>query len=66
MQSQAHTRSEFRPTEALKPIQRSGAQHGEGRDAFQRLRFLLKRRMLRRTKLERADDMGLPPRTIEV
>ncbi|EST04998.1 SNF2-related [Kalmanozyma brasiliensis GHG001] len=52
--------------EILKPIQRSGAQHGEGRDAFRRLRILLERMMLRRTKLERADDMGLPPRTIEV
>ncbi|SJX63501.1 probable RAD16-nucleotide excision repair protein [Sporisorium reilianum f. sp. reilianum] len=52
--------------EILKPIQRSGAQQGEGRDAFRRLRILLERMMLRRTKLERADDMGLPPRTIEV
>ncbi|TKY84842.1 hypothetical protein EX895_005922 [Sporisorium graminicola] len=52
--------------EILKPIQRSGAQNGEGRDAFRRLRILLERMMLRRTKLERADDMGLPPRTIEV
>ncbi|KAJ1018900.1 hypothetical protein NDA16_004703 [Ustilago loliicola] len=52
--------------EILKPIQRSGAQTGEGRDAFRRLRILLERMMLRRTKLERADDMGLPPRTIEV
>lgn len=56
----------FWNNEILKPIQRSGAQHGEGRDAFQRLRILLERMMLRRTKLERADDMGLPPRTIEV
>ncbi|SNX84973.1 probable RAD16 - nucleotide excision repair protein [Melanopsichium pennsylvanicum] len=52
--------------EILKPIQRSGASTGEGRDAFRRLRILLERMMLRRTKLERADDMGLPPRTIEV
>ncbi len=53
------TRSSSRSSEAV-------AQHGEGRDAFRRLRILLERMMLRRTKLERADDMGLPPRTIEV
>lgn len=52
--------------EILKPIQRSGTADGEGADAFRRLRLLLERIMLRRTKLERADDMGLPPRTIEV
>ncbi|MCO5609236.1 hypothetical protein L7F22_063460 [Adiantum nelumboides] len=52
--------------EILKPIQNQGTTTGEGRDAFARLRLLLDRMMLRRTKLERADDMGLPPRTIEV
>lgn len=52
--------------EILKPIQNQGTSTGEGRDAFARLRLLLDRMMLRRTKLERADDMGLPPRTIEV
>ena len=50
----------------LNPIQREGTMHGEGERAFSRLRALLNRIMLRRTKLERADDMGLPPRTIEV
>lgn len=52
--------------EILKPIQKFGSADGEGRDAFERLRLLLDRMMLRRTKLERADDMGLPPRTVEV
>ena len=52
--------------EILKPIQKFGTVEGEGRDAFERLRLLLDRMMLRRTKLERADDMGLPPRTVEV
>lgn len=56
----------FWNNEILKPIQNNGAEMGEGRDAFQRLRLLLERMMLRRTKLERADDMGLPPRTVEV
>ncbi|PWN42300.1 hypothetical protein IE81DRAFT_290445 [Ceraceosorus guamensis] len=52
--------------EILKPIQRTGAATGEGGHAFKRLRLLLSRMMLRRTKIERADDMGLPPRTIVV
>ena len=50
----------------LRPIQRDGTEEGEGEEAFARLRLLLDCIMLRRTKLERADDMGLPPRTIEV
>lgn len=50
----------------LRPIQREGTVKGEGGDAFKRLRILLDKLMLRRTKLERADDMGLPPRTIVV
>ncbi|KAK0522956.1 DNA repair protein rad16 [Tilletia horrida] len=56
----------FWNNEVLKPIQRNGAEAGEGKDAFMRLRTLLQHMMLRRTKLERADDMGLPPRTIVV
>lgn len=39
---------------------------GPGKDAFRKLRILLDRMMLRRTKVERADDLGLPPRTIIV
>ena len=50
----------------LRPIQRDGTEEGDGRDAFVHLRLLLDRIMLRRTKLERADDMGLPPRTVQV
>ncbi|KAK0548686.1 DNA repair protein rad16 [Tilletia horrida] len=56
----------FWNNEVLKPIQRNGAELGEGKDAFMRLRTLLQHMMLRRTKLERADDMGLPPRTMLV
>ncbi|KAE8266127.1 hypothetical protein A4X09_0g6221 [Tilletia walkeri] len=56
----------FWNNEVLKPIQRHGAEEGEGKDAFVRLRTLLQHMMLRRTKLERADDMGLPPRTMLV
>lgn len=50
----------------LRPIQRYGSHFGQGEVAFARLRLLLDCIMLRRTKLERADDMGLPPRTVEV
>lgn len=56
----------FWNNEILKPIQRGGVDAGEGRDAFGRLHSLLGHLMLRRTKLERADDMGLPPRTVLV
>ena len=51
--------------ELLKPIVRFGAT-GEGLDAFRKIHLLLKRIMLRRTKVERADDMGLPPRVVNV
>jgi SNF2 family DNA or RNA helicase len=39
---------------------------GAGLSAFKKLRVLLDRLMLRRTKIERADDLGLPPRTVVV
>lgn len=39
---------------------------GEHEQAMVHLRLLLKRLMLRRTKLERADDLGLPPRVVEI
>lgn len=52
-------------TELLKPIQRFGAQ-GEGKEAFRKLYILLKRIMLRRTKVERADDLGLPSRVVTI
>jgi DNA repair protein RAD16 len=37
-----------------------------GEIAFKKLRVLLDRIMLRRTKIQRADDLGLPPRTVIV
>lgn len=49
----------------LKPIQREGSS-GEGRVAFQRIQFLLDKIMLRRTKREREEDLGLPPKVIRV
>ncbi|KAL7273582.1 DNA repair protein rad16 [Rhizina undulata] len=51
--------------EILKPIQRYGSS-GPGRKAFENLQLLLSHIMLRRTKLERADDLGLPPRVIKI
>ncbi|KAG0320628.1 DNA repair protein rad16 [Dissophora globulifera] len=51
--------------EVLKPIQNYGST-GLGEIAFQKLRKLLERIMLRRTKVERADDLGLPPRKMTV
>ncbi|KAF7969408.1 hypothetical protein HWV62_27403 [Athelia sp. TMB] len=55
----------FWNNEILTPIQKNGMS-GPGRTAFRKLRILLDRMMLRRTKLERADDLGLPPRTVIV
>ena len=52
--------------EILKPIQYGGTSNGEGAKAFKKLTTLLERLMLRRTKVERADDMGLPPRVVNV
>ncbi|GAA6012147.1 hypothetical protein JCM10207_005148 [Rhodosporidiobolus poonsookiae] len=52
--------------EVLKPIQFGGASSGEGARAFEKLGLLLQRLMLRRTKVERADDLGLPPRVVKV
>lgn len=49
----------------LKNIQQFGAE-GPGYEAFQRIQLLLKSIMLRRTKVERADDLGLPPRIVKV
>lgn len=51
--------------EILKPIQSHGYV-GEGRLALEKLTLLLEKVMLRRTKLECADDLGLPPRTVVV
>ncbi|KAJ3363166.1 DNA repair protein rad16 [Allomyces javanicus] len=49
----------------LKPIQEFGPT-GAGREAFNNLGRLLDTMMLRRTKIERADDLGLPPRHVTV
>ncbi|EPY51605.1 Rad16 Rhp16 [Schizosaccharomyces cryophilus OY26] len=51
--------------EMLKPIQKFGSE-GPGRAGFAKVHRLLNNIMLRRTKLERADDLGLPPRVVEV
>jgi DNA repair protein RAD16 len=53
----------FWNTEILTPIQKYGMQ-GTGAIAFKKLRVLLDRIMLRRTKIQRSDDLGLPPRTV--
>lgn len=49
----------------LKNIQNFGAQ-GLGLDSLNNIQLLLKDVMLRRTKVERADDLGLPPRIVTV
>lgn len=51
--------------EILKPIQKYGSS-GHGGVAFRKLRLLLDRIMLRRTREERNDELGLPPRILEV
>ncbi|KAF9268324.1 hypothetical protein L218DRAFT_995053 [Marasmius fiardii PR-910] len=55
----------FWNNEILSPIQKNGMV-GPGKTAFKKLKILLDRMMLRRTKLQRADDLGLPPRTVIV
>ncbi|VEU19696.1 DEKNAAC100250 [Brettanomyces naardenensis] len=49
----------------LKNIQKYGLEF-EGKEAFHRLQLLLRQVMLRRTKVERADDLGLPPKIVEI
>ncbi|EWC46267.1 DNA repair protein RAD16 [Drechslerella stenobrocha 248] len=49
----------------LHPISAFGNE-GKGKEGYERLRSLLGAIMLRRTKAERADDLGLPPRVIKV
>lgn len=58
----------FWNNEILKPVQKYGASvvGSHGHTAFNKLQVLLDRMMLRRTKLERADDLGLPPRAVLV
>ncbi|KAJ7477236.1 SNF2 family N-terminal domain-containing protein [Mycena galericulata] len=55
----------FWNNEILTPIQKHGMA-GPGHTAFKKLKILLDRMMLRRTKLQRADDLDLPPRTVLV
>lgn len=49
----------------LKNILRHGVE-GPGLESFNNIQTLLKSIMLRRTKVERADDLGLPPRIVTV
>ncbi|CAH7674033.1 adenosinetriphosphatase [Phakopsora pachyrhizi] len=58
----------FWNNEILRPVQKYGVSNETtlGFKAFNKLKVLLDRMMLRRTKLERADDLGLPPRAIVV
>ncbi|KAI9310361.1 SNF2 family N-terminal domain-containing protein, partial [Dichotomocladium elegans] len=51
--------------EILKPIQNNGY-IGEGRVAMTKLGKLLDKIMLRRTKIQCADDLGLPPRRVVI
>ncbi|KAK2462283.1 hypothetical protein APHAL10511_005589 [Amanita phalloides] len=53
----------FWNNEILTPIQKNGM-HGPGETAFKKLKVLLSQMMLRRTKLQKADDLGLPPRIV--
>ncbi|KAI0722038.1 SNF2 family N-terminal domain-containing protein [Cerioporus squamosus] len=55
----------FWNNEILTPIQKNGML-GPGAVAFKKLKILLDRMMLRRTKIQRADDLGLPPRTVVI
>ncbi|SMN18013.1 similar to Saccharomyces cerevisiae YBR114W RAD16 Protein that recognizes and binds damaged DNA in an ATP-dependent manner (with Rad7p) during nucleotide excision repair [Maudiozyma saulgeensis] len=49
----------------LKNIQKFGVE-GPGLESFNNIQTLLKNIMLRRTKVERADDLGLPPRIVTI
>jgi DNA repair protein RAD16 len=51
--------------EVLRPIQNFGNK-GEGKIGYEKLGKLLDRVMLRRTKVERAKDLGLPPRVLKI
>lgn len=49
----------------LKNIQKYGLEM-EGAESFKRIQLLLRQIMIRRTKVERADDLGLPPKIVEI
>ncbi|KXS14988.1 hypothetical protein M427DRAFT_123923 [Gonapodya prolifera JEL478] len=52
--------------EILKPIVNFGHEHESGALAFRKLARLLDRIMLRRTKTQKAADLGLPPKVVVV
>ncbi|KXS12368.1 hypothetical protein M427DRAFT_59530 [Gonapodya prolifera JEL478] len=52
--------------EILKPIVNFGHKHESGALAFRKLARLLDRIMLRRTKTQKAADLGLPPKVVVV
>ncbi|KAK9458619.1 SNF2 family N-terminal domain-containing protein [Lipomyces oligophaga] len=52
-------------TELLKPIQNSSSLV-ERQEGMFKMHSILKHILLRRTKIERADDLGLPPRIVDV
>ncbi|KAK9452367.1 SNF2 family N-terminal domain-containing protein [Limtongia smithiae] len=52
-------------TEILKPIQ-SATDLALRNQGMERLKNILKHVLLRRTKVERADDLGLPPRIVDI
>lgn len=51
--------------DCLKPIQNYGNE-GAGRTAFKNIHKLMKHIMLRRTKHEREEDLGLPPKVVRI
>jgi SNF2 family DNA or RNA helicase len=51
--------------DCLKPIQNNGNE-GEGKVAFGRIHKLMSHIMLRRTKKEREEDLGLPPKVVRI
>ncbi|KAJ1660328.1 DNA repair protein rad16 [Dispira simplex] len=52
--------------QVLKPIQNQGPNTTEGKAAMVKLGQLLQGIMIRRTKLERSADLGLPPRCVVI
>ncbi|OBA26329.1 hypothetical protein HANVADRAFT_25403 [Hanseniaspora valbyensis NRRL Y-1626] len=49
----------------LKNILKFGIE-GKGKESFDNIQYLLKHIMLRRTQVERADDLGLPPKVVTI
>jgi len=61
-----HQHFSFFNREILKPITNYGHSDAAGLTAMRKLNRILDKTMLRRTKVERADDLGLPPRVVVV